>query len=277
MINADSAQIYADLGVVAASPSAAERARAPHQLYGVRDGALPCSAADWARMAKPEIAAAQAAGKLPILVGGTGLYLRTLLEGIAPIPEIDPEIRAVVRAASTLDNHAALQDEDPAAAARLSANDTTRVARALEIVRSTGRTQADWQAEKRGGIADDVTLAPLILVPPREWLADRCERRFAAMMDGGAVEEVEALLGRGLDPMLPVMRAIGVPEIAAFLRGETDREATIAAGALATRQYLKRQTTWFRNQPPADWPRFTEPLDGEAAVERALALLTSAL
>ena len=276
VVNADSAQIYSDLDIVAASPSAEERARAPHRLYGVRDGSLPCSAADWAGLAKTAIAEAREAARLPILVGGTGLYLRTLLDGIAPVPDIDPAIRESIRATPTDVNHAALQVEDPEAAARLNPGDTTRIARALEVVRSTGKPLAHWQARKVGGIRDDVTLRPLLLLPPREWLAERCDRRFAQMIETGAIEEVRVLLDRNLDPALPVMRAIGVPEIVSFLSGERTREEMVAAGQLATRQYMKRQYTWFRNQPPADWPRFTEALDGDAAVERALALLSPA-
>lgn len=277
VINADSAQIYADLSILAASPDAADRERAPHRLYGVRDGALPCSAADWAALAKGEIAAAHVAGRLPILVGGTGLYLRTLLDGIAPVPEIDPDIRTQVRDATAAENYAALETEDAGAAARLNAGDSLRVARALEVVRSTGRPLSHWQAKKVGGIAADVTLAPLLLLPARAELAERCDRRFAAMVEGGAVDEVEALVKRGLDPALTVMRAIGVPEIARFLRGEIDAAQMIAAGQLATRQYMKRQYTWFRRQPPADWPRYEPMLGAEATFEAALALIEDRL
>ncbi len=273
VINADSAQIYADLSILAASPSPGEQARAPHRLYGVRDGALPCSAADWAALAKQEIAVARAAGKLPILVGGTGLYLRTLLDGIAPVPEIDPAIRAAVRDTDTASNYAALATEDPAAAARLNPGDSLRIARALEVVRSTGHPLSYWQARKEGGIGGAVTLRPLLLLPPRDWLAARCDRRFETMVAAGAIEEVTALLARGLDPALPVMRAIGVPELAAHLAGETSLDDAIAAAQRATRQYMKRQYTWFRRQPPADWPRFSDPLDSDDALARALALL----
>ncbi|WP_265529527.1 tRNA (adenosine(37)-N6)-dimethylallyltransferase MiaA [Sphingomicrobium marinum] len=277
VINADSAQIYADIDIVAARPSADEQAQAPHRLYGVRDGADPCSAADWAALARAEIDAAQESGQLSILVGGTGLYLRTLLEGIAPVPDIDPDIREEIRAADVADNYAALQAADPEGAAKLNPGDTTRIARALEVIRSTGQTLAYWQNHKEGGIGDDVTVAPLILLPPREWLVERCDRRFAQMLDHGAIEEVEALLARDLDPALPVMRAIGVPEIASFIRGETSRGEMIEAGRLATRQYAKRQYTWFRNQPPADWPRFEEPLDAPGALDRAVSIITDRL
>lgn len=227
----------------------------PHRLFGTWDGATACSAADWAAAAKAEVAAAHDAGKLPILVGGTGLYLRTLLDGIAPVPPIDPEVRAAVRAMPVAEAHAALAVEDPDRAARLAPADTTRVARALEVVRSTGRTLGDWQTERESGIGDAIALHPLVLTAERDWLGERCDRRFEAMVDGGAAGEIEALLARGLDPALPVMRAIGVPDIAAWLRGELSRDEAIVAGALATRRYAKRQGTWFRHQPPEDWQR----------------------
>ncbi|HYJ84140.1 MAG TPA: tRNA (adenosine(37)-N6)-dimethylallyltransferase MiaA [Allosphingosinicella sp.] len=261
VINADSAQVYADLRIISARPTAADEARAPHRLYGYRDAARPCSAADWAADAKAAIAEARSEGRLPVLAGGTGLYIRTLLDGIAPVPEIDPAIRAAVRSFTVLHNYAALEAEDPAAAARLRPSDSTRVARALEVVRSTGRPLADWQKERFGGIGGEVELVPMLLLPPREWLYQRCDRRFEEMMSDEGVEEVRSLLERGLNPMLPALRAIGVREIAAFLRGELGRAEALAAGRTATRQYAKRQYTWFSRQPPPGWPRFTEPLD----------------
>jgi tRNA dimethylallyltransferase len=272
VINADSAQVYRDLRIVSARPSCTEEAKAPHRLYGYRDGGQPSSAADWAADAKAAIADAHAGGRLPILVGGTGLYLRTLLDGIAPVPSIDPEVRADVRALPVKRSYDALQAEDPEAAARLRPSDTTRVARALEVIRSTGRPLAAWQREKVGGIADQVVLAPLTLLPPREWLYGRCDRRFAGMMNEEGMEEVKRLLDRRLDPDLPVMRAIGVREIAAFLSGALTREEALQAGQAATRQYAKRQYTWFSRQPPADWPRFHEPLVCDR-LDHALALL----
>jgi len=258
IINADSAQVYADLAILSARPSEAEMGGIEHRLFGTIDGAEACSAARWAEDARGEIMAAHQAGALPMLVGGTGLYLRTLLDGIAPVPPIDPAIRQAVRAMPVAEAYQALQAEDPEAAARLNAADTTRIARALEVVRSTGRTLKAWQACKQGGIGDAVNLKPLVMLPPRDWLFERCDRRFAAMLDSGAVEEVEALLARGLDADLPVMRAIGVPEIAGFLQGSLTRAAALEAGQLATRQYAKRQYTWFRNQPPEIWQRYTE-------------------
>ena len=269
IVNADSAQVYRDLRILSARPGQEDEARAPHLLYGYRDGAEACSAADWALDAKAAIREAHARGKLPILAGGTGLYLRILLEGIAPVPPIEGEIRAKVRALGVAEAHQALSSEDPEAATRLRPTDTTRVARALEVVRSTGRVLAEWQREKSGGIGSYVRLVPLVLLPPRDWLYERCDRRFEAMMDEEGLEEVRALLSRRLDPSLPVMRAIGVREIAGFLGGTLSRAECIAAGQAATRQYAKRQYTWFSRQPPAHWPRFAEPFDS-AGLEQLL-------
>ena len=195
---------------------------------------------------------------MPILVGGTGLYMRTLLDGIAPVPPIDAAVRAAVRALPTADAYAALRAEDPERAAVLNAADTTRVARALEVVRSTGRPLAHWQAERVGGIGGSVDLHAAILLPPRDELYRRCDLRFARMLEGGAIEEVEALLARHLPPLSPVMRAIGVPEIAAYLRGDWSLEEARERGQIATRQYAKRQYTWFRHQPPPEWPRIDD-------------------
>lgn len=258
VINADASQVYADLSILSARPPAEDMARAPHRLYGHIDAAEACTAARWAAEARAEIDDAHARGRLPILTGGTGLYIRTLLDGIAPVPNIDPVIRAEVRAMPVAQAHAALSHEDPAAAARLAPADTTRVARALEVVRSTGKPLAQWQAHKAGGIADRIALSPLILLPPRDWLIERCDRRFGMMIEQGAVAEVEALLARGLSPELPAMRAIGVREIAAWIDGRMDRETMMERGRIATRQYAKRQYTWFAHQPPDDWPRHEE-------------------
>jgi tRNA dimethylallyltransferase len=272
IVNADSAQIYRHLPVLSAAPTAQERTRAEHRLYGVRDAAQPCSAADWAELAKAEIADVHQSGRMPILVGGTGLYLRTLLEGIAPVPRIEAGVRERVRAQTVEENRSELDRLDPEAAARLHRGDTMRVARALEVVLSTGRTLADWQARREGGIGGRVSLKPLVLLPPRDWLYERCDSRFEAMVADGAVDEVQTLLARKLDPSLPVMRAIGVREIAAFLGGEIDREAMIRLGQQATRNYAKRQYTWFAHQPPPEWPRFVKSVDEDSMTE-ALALM----
>jgi tRNA dimethylallyltransferase len=255
VINADSAQVYRDLRVLSARPTEAEMRGVEHRLFGEWDGAEPCSAADWAARAKREIEDTQLAGLLPILVGGTGLYIRTLLDGIAPVPQIDPAVREAVRDLPVEQAYAALQAEDPERASALNSSDSTRIARALEVVRSTGKPLAHWQAHRVGGIGEAVDLHPLVLLPPREALYARCDARFERMLDHGAVEEVETLLARNLDAALPVMHAIGVPEIAAFLRGEWSRDEALARGQQATRNYAKRQYTWFRRQPPQEWPR----------------------
>jgi tRNA dimethylallyltransferase len=264
IINADSAQVYADLQVLSARPSEEEMEGIEHRLFGAWDGAEACSAAQWAARAKAEIADCHANGAVPILVGGTGLYLKVLLEGIAPIPEIDPAVRAAVRAMEAGDAYKLLALEDPERALLLDPGDSQRVARALEVKRVTGVTLGDWQLAKAGGIAEEVTLHPLIVEPERQWVYDRCDARFAAMLDNGAIAEVEALLARALDPELPVMRAIGVPEIAAWLAGEIEAEDVIAAGSQATRNYAKRQFTWFRRQPPAEWPRTRPDWESES-------------
>ena len=272
IVNADSAQIYGDLKILSAAPTAQELQKAEHRLYGVQDGALPCSAADWAAMARNEVDDIHTCGRAPILVGGTGLYLRTLLYGIAPVPAIDPEIRARVREANVADNYLKLRTFDPARAEQLKPGDTARINRALEVILSTGRTLGEWQEQREGGIADGVELRPLVLLPPRKWLYARCDERFAHMIDQGAVSEVEALLARKLNPNLPVMRAIGVREIGSYLLGNSTLDEAIAAGQQATRRYAKRQYTWFAHQPPADWPRFKEALDVDRLGE-ALALV----
>lgn len=263
VINADASQVYADLQILSARPDAEEMAQAPHRLFGHIDGAEACTAARWAAEARVEIDRAHEEGRLPILVGGTGLYLRTLLDGIAPVPDIDASIRDAVRALPVAEAHAALSREDPGAAARLAPADSTRVARALEVVRSTGKPLSEWQKHRSGGIVHRIRLSPLVLLPPRDWLIARCDRRFEQMVATGAVEEVQALLARHLSPALPVMRAIGVPEIAAWLAGEIDRDTMMERGRIATRQYAKRQYTWFSRQPPAAWEREMRQIDAE--------------
>ncbi|WP_374145679.1 tRNA (adenosine(37)-N6)-dimethylallyltransferase MiaA [Sphingomonas sp. 28-63-12] len=259
VINADSAQVYADLRLLSARPSPEDESRVPHRLFGHVAATDIYSAARWASEATAAIAEAEQMGRRPILVGGTGLYIRTLLDGIAPVPNIDPSIRSTVRALSVADAHALLLAADPAAAARLPPADTTRVARALEVVQSTGRTLASWQAERHGGIGARITLEPLILLPDRDWLLARCDARLAMMIESGADAEVRALLDQpGIAAKAPIVRAIGVREIAAWLDGAIDRSTALAQAQAATRQYAKRQYTWFRNQPPAEWPRTDE-------------------
>ncbi|HKT85891.1 MAG TPA: tRNA (adenosine(37)-N6)-dimethylallyltransferase MiaA [Novosphingobium sp.] len=255
IVNADGSQVYVDLRILSARPSREEMGGIEHRLFGEWDGAQACSAAEWARAARDTIDRLHREGAVPILVGGTGLYIKTLLEGIAPVPAIDPKIRDEVRSLPVARAYAALQDEDPERARRVGPADTTRIARALEVVRSTGKTLAQWQIEKSGGIADHVSLFPAILLPQRQALYSRCDLRFERMVERGALGEVEALLARALDPALPVMRAIGVPELAGVLRSAWSLEEGVARGAQATRNYAKRQFTWLRHQPPRHWSR----------------------
>lgn len=263
IINADSAQVYADLQILSARPSETEMEGINHRLYGYIDGAESCSAARWASNAKAEIAAAHDNDILPILVGGTGLYVRTLLDGIAPIPEIDPTIRSEIRDMDVGDAYEALRNEDAVAAERLNARDSTRIMRALEVVRSSGKPLDHWHAHREGGIVEEINLHPLVLLPPRDWLYERCDRRFQIMLDNGASDEVARLLERKLPADCPVMRAIGVREISGWIDGNNTLSASQDLASAATRQYAKRQYTWFRNQCPADWLRCKEIINND--------------
>ena len=272
IINADSAQVYANLPILSAQPSAPELASAPHRLFGYLDGREACSAVRWAKDALAEIEKAWVQNRIPVLVGGTGLYLRTLLDGISPIPEINPNIRGAVRALETAEARQALENKDPACAMALAANDDNRIKRALEVLLSTGKSIIAWREIREGGIGDAIDLRPLILLPPREWLYDRCNQRFENMIKAGAIEEVAALRAANLPADAPVLRAIGVPELSALQNGTLNRAEAIEMGQIATRQYAKRQYTWFRNQSPAAWPRSMEPYnDSESTkIERLL-------
>lgn len=250
VINADSMQVYRDLRVLTARPGPDAEARAPHRLYGVIDAAEACSAGHWRTLALAEIEAARDAGRLPVLVGGTGLYLHALVHGLAAVPPIPAVVRAEARALHAelggAAFHARLAARDPEAAARLQPGDSQRLVRAYEVVLATGRTLGDWQrAPSPGGVGD---IAAVLLLPPRASLYAACDARFAAMLEGGAVEEVRALLARGLAAELPAMKAVGVREIAGMLRGRATRDETVAAAQQATRRYAKRQITWVRHR-----------------------------
>jgi tRNA dimethylallyltransferase len=285
IINADASQVYTDIPILSARPTRTEMADIPHRLFGHIDGAEACDAARWSAEARTEIAEAHALGAIPILVGGTGLYLDTLLRGIAPVPPIPEDIRASIRALPVGQAYRQLQTADPGAASRLKPLDKTRIARALEVITATGTPLSAWQEQREGGIADQVALTPAILLPPRDWLYARCDARLAWMFDHGAIEEAHALQMRQLDPELPVMNAIGVPSIIEIiLSGEYEmarsgsRTMAMMHAQMATRRYAKRQYTWFRNQPPPDWPRieavenFTP--DSELVIKLRQSLLT---
>ena len=253
VINADSMQVYRDLRVLTARPGAADEARRPHRLYGALDGAELCSAARWRDMAAAAIAEARAAGALPVLVGGTGLYFRALTRGLAEVPPIPEPVRHEARRLRAelgpAGFHRALAARDPEAAARLAPGDTQRTVRAYEVAAATGVPLGEWQRRGAAGALRGARLE-LVLLPPRDLLYRAVDGRFAAMLEAGAAEEVRRLLDRRLDPALPVMKAVGVREIAAWIGGEIARDKAIARGSQATRNYAKRQYTWFRRQMP---------------------------
>lgn len=252
VINADSMQVYRELRILTARPDTAAEARVPHRLYGVLSATEACSAARWRELAISEIEAAWHAGRLPILVGGTGLYLRALFAGLAPVPEIPTEVRDAVRVLHRRLGverfHAALAERDPTMAARLNPGDTQRVIRAFEVLEATGTSLADWQARPAEAPAFAASAATLVSEPPRAELYARCDARLLAMLDAGALEEVRALDATGIDPALPAMKAVGVPELRRHLNGELTLTEAIAAAQQTTRRYAKRQSTWFRHQ-----------------------------
>ena len=254
VINADSQQIYRDLKILSARPDAVAAARAPHRLYGFLDAAERGSVARWRELALAEIAAAIESGRLPIMVGGTGLYLRALMHGLALVPDIPLAVREEASDLYQRLGGAGFRDElarlDPAAASRFPPGDRTRLTRAYEVVRATGVPIAEWQ--RRDAIGVPYRFATLLLTPPREAIYAACDARFAAMIEAGGLDEARALMARGLDPGLPAMKAVGVPELMRHLRGEIALDDAIAAAQLATRRYAKRQTTWFRHQLNAD-------------------------
>lgn len=255
VINADSMQVYRDLRILSDRPDPAAEARAPHRLYGVLDAAERGSAAWWRRAAIDEIAAAQSREQLPILCGGTGLYLRALLDGIADIPAVPEAIVREAAARYAEIGGAAFRSElalvDAPTAGRLEAGDSQRLQRAWAVAQATGRPLSAWQAETLPP-PEGMTFRRVLLFPPRPVSAEAVERRFRAMVAAGAVEEVRALAARRLDPSLPAMKALGVPQLLDFVEGRATLEAAVAASVVATRQYAKRQRTWFRHQFRSD-------------------------
>jgi len=257
IVNADSQQLYADLRVLSARPSAAEEALAEHRLYGVADAAEAWSVGRWSRTVMPLLADLAAAGRPALLVGGTGLYFTALTMGLADIPDIPPEVREAAGAAFDSDGEAAfrrrLAGVDAAAAARIEAGDRQRLTRAWAVAQHTGRALSDWTADTTPLLAPG-SWTGLVIEPDRAPLYADCDLRVAHMVEAGALEEVRALVARGLDPALPAMKAVGVREFAAYLAGETTLEHAVEATRQATRNYAKRQLTWFRNQTPR-WAR----------------------
>ena len=254
VINGDSMQVYRDLRILTARPDEQQLARAPHRLYGYLDAAERNSVAEWRVRALREIADAQAVDRLPIVVGGTGLYLRALQHGLASVPEIPAAIRSkaveLYRRLGGAVFRERLADADPVAAARLPANDRQRLIRAFEVVSATGTPLHQWQANSDPTTGDG--FASILLLPPRQMLYAACENRFRAMIAAGGRDELEALAARNLDPQLPAMKALGIPQLLRHLRGEITAEEAILLAVQATRRYAKRQMTWFRHQMIAD-------------------------
>ncbi len=261
IVNADAQQVYADLRVLSARPTLEEEARAPHHLYGHVDLAETYSVGRWLDDVTRVLAGARAAGRRAILAGGAGLYFSALTKGLAEIPDIPQavaeELRAELARGGTQALHALLAQEDPAMAARLQPGDGVRVLRALAVRRATGRSIAAFQAETRPLLGSDEWCG-LILAPPRQALYAAIDARFAAMVAGGALEEARRVAGRGLDPLLPGMKAHGLPALLAHLRGEASLPEAMMIGARDTRRYAKRQFTWAGGQF-ADWARITAP------------------
>lgn len=251
MINADSMQVYRELRILTARPTLADETLVPHRLFGVLPASEACSAGRWLAMAAPEIERARSEGRLAIVVGGTGLYLEALMAGLAPVPAVPEEIRAEAR---TL--HARIGGEefrrrlaelDAETAARLNAGDSQRLIRAFEVIRATGRTLADWRGQAPYRPVD-AHFPVITLLPPRDELHAAIDARFDRMLDEGGITEVRALQSLGLDPRLPAMKAVGVPELIRHLRGEISLDEARAKAKTATRRYAKRQATWFRHR-----------------------------
>jgi len=271
VINADAMQVYRELHVLTARPTAAEEARVPHALYGIRAAAEPGNVAWWRRAALTAMQQAHEAGRLPILTGGTGLYFASLTDGLAEIPDPGPEARSEARSLlkeiGPVALHTRLAEVDAETAAHLRPTDSQRIARAWEVWRGTGTGLATWQA--RTAQPAPWRFAAVLLDPPRAELRAAIAARFGAMLAAGALDEVRALLALGLDPALPAMRAHGVPELAAHLRDELTLDEATRKVELVTGQYTKRQATWFRHHPLAS-PEHTHTIHARFAEEKKL-------
>src|ERR1700726_5012586 len=258
IINTDSMQVYRDLRSITARPTPEEEAQVPHRLYGHVDAAVNFSAGSWVADAAKVLAEARAQNHLPVFVGGSGLYFKALTRGLSAVPPIPPEIRDGVRARLERDGvealHAELRQRDPASAERLKPRDRTRIARALEVVEATGRSLTDWHRDGLPPLLPPGEFSALFLAPDRDRLYARIDARFDAMLKAGALEEAAALAARHLDPLLPSMKAHGVPALIRHLNGEITLEEAAGIGRADTRHYAKRQFTWFRHQlPEFEW------------------------
>jgi tRNA dimethylallyltransferase len=250
VINADSMQVYRDLRILTARPSEADEEAVPHRLYGYVDAGRRYSAIRWRADAVEAIEAVYASGKVPIVAGGTGFYIEALTQGLSPMPDVPEDVLLALAARAEADGleqvYQAVQACDPALAERVGPTDRQRLVRALAVYEATGKPLSAWQMlppepPPFGSVG-------FWLNPPREWLYARCNARLAAMVGEGALEEVAALVDRGLEPSLPAMKALGVAELAAAARGDIAAEEALAAAQQATRRFAKRQLTWFRNR-----------------------------
>jgi tRNA dimethylallyltransferase len=257
IINADSQQLYADLRVLSARPSTEDEARAEHRLYGIADASEAWSVGRWSRAVMPILAELKAQKRQAMIVGGTGLYFSALTKGLAEIPDIPDAAREEAMALYDTEGEAAfrlrLTAFDPPAVAAIAPGDRQRLTRAWAVARSTDRSLSDWQASTKPLLPRE-DYDRIVVEPERTALYANCDARVSVMVEQGALEEVRALTVRGLDPALPAMKAVGVREFAAHLAGELTLDAAIVAVRQATRNYAKRQLTWFRNQTP-DWSR----------------------
>lgn len=248
IINADAMQMVDALRIITARPTEAEERQAEHALYGVLDAREPTSVALWLELVRPVIDRAWAQGKLPLLVGGTGMYIKALMEGLSRMPTIADAIREEVRELTTEQAYAALEEEDPQMASRLKRGDTQRILRALEVMRGTGTSLAEWQEQTGEPTFPKATYHMFHTELPREEVYARIDRRFELMIEQGALEEVKALMELHLPLSIPIMRAHGVPELMAHLKGEMELKKAISKGQQNTRNYAKRQLTWLRQQ-----------------------------
>ena len=260
IVNADSMQVYRDLRVLSARPTQEDEARATHRLYGHVDAAVNFSAGAWVADAAKALAEARAQNRRPIFAGGSGLYFKALTRGLSAVPQIPNQVRESVRARLERDGvealHALLMQRDPVSAGRLKPRDRTRVARALEVVEATGRSLTDWHDDGLPPPLAAGQFTALFLAPERDELYARIDARFDVMLKTGALDEVEALAARRLDPLLPAMKAHGVPALIRHLAGQITLEQAAAIGRADTRHYAKRQYTWFRHQlPEFEWVR----------------------
>jgi tRNA dimethylallyltransferase len=274
VINADSMQVYRELAVLTARPGAADLARAPHRLYGMVPSAESYSVGHWLAAAARAAGEVEGEGRVPILTGGTGLYFKALLEGLAPVPDVPPEIRAYWRdraaAVGAESLYRELRERDPAMAARLTPTDKQRLVRALEVIDATSISLAEWQGAEAAPTLPPEGLVKLVIAPEREALYAAIDARFDAMIAAGAIEEVRALLALGLDPGLPAMRAHGVRELALYLRGDIGLAEGVSKAKTESRRYAKRQMTWLKRFMK-DWDWVPDAKTGvDAVTERAL-------